>query len=165
MPVTKMTPGVVVIDDGTREIKIENKFGEEICKVHIRAGDYSILDRYQTVMQDMPNILKPLQEAGIKADGTGELEKDWAIIKQVEKALLDRLAELFDTDDVQLIFKKRNPFSAVGGQFFAMIVLDGLGAEMARVVEEESKLSEKRMSKYLKDAGGDVNGRKSAKGA
>ena len=156
---------VIVIDDGTREIRIENKYGEEICKVHIRAGDYSILDRYQTVMNDIPNILKPLYNTGIKADGTGEFEQDWKVIKEVETALLDRMAELFDSDDVRQIFKKRNPFSSVGGQFFAMIVLNGLGAEMARVVEEENKLSEKRMSKYLKDAGGEMNGRKPAESA
>lgn len=39
----KMLRGVV--DDGTREIPLVNKFGKLICKVYMRPADMSILDR------------------------------------------------------------------------------------------------------------------------
>lgn len=143
----------LVIDDGTRELILENRYGQEICKLHIRAGDYSILDRYNDMMKTLPEIIKPLENLDIKNDGTSDFEEEWKTIKGIEETLINKLSEFFDTDEIKLVFQKRHAFSSVGGNFFVENVLNALGEEMANAIAEETKASTKRMSKYLSDLG------------
>lgn len=140
-----------IVDDGTREIPILNKFGKLICKVHIRPADFSIVDRYNDLMKDFDEVVKPLAELGIKPDGTAEFEKDWSTLKGIESALKERINALFDMDEADEIFAKRNAFSSVGGQFFCERVLNALGDVIVEAIEEESKASRERMEKYLAD--------------
>ena len=103
-----------VIDDGTKEITLVNKYGELICKVHIRPSDLSIIDRYKDFEKDFDKIVEPLKSLDIKNDGTALFEKDWKILKSVEITLVQRINNLFDIDNAAEIFAKRNPFSSVG---------------------------------------------------
>ena len=141
---------VLRIDDGTREIVLENTFGEEICKLRFRPGDISILDRLGAIRNDLPNIIAPLEQADINADGTGATDESWKLVKGVENALLDKLCDVFDSQDVRKIFEKRFMFSAIHGDFFVTLVLDGLTDEISRVIGEEMKLSQAKLDKYLK---------------
>lgn len=143
----------LVIDDGTRELILENQYGQEICKLHIRAGDYSILDRYNDMIKTLPEIIKPLENLDIKNDGTSDFDEEWKTIKGIEETLINKLSEFFDTDEIKLVFQKRHAFSSVGGNFFVENVLNALGEEMANAIAEETKASTKRMSKYLSDLG------------
>ena len=140
-----------VVDDGTREVRLENTFGKEICKVYFRPADYSILDRYNDLMDSFDDMVEPLKHISIKNDGTAEFEKDWAILKQVEASLKERINTLFDMEEADAIFATRNAFSSVGGQFFCFHVLSALGGVIERAIAEEAALSEKRMAKYLED--------------
>ena len=142
---------VIFIDDGTRELILKNQFGVVICKLHIRTSDISIMDRYNDLMNDLGNVVKPLAGININADGTASFETEWAIIKQVEADLMKRLSTLFDTNEISSIFKHRHMFSSVGGEFFVEKVLAVLGAEIGEAIKEEVKLSNQRMSKYLND--------------
>lgn len=145
-----------VIDDGTREISLVNKFGKLICKIHIRPSDFSILDRLGTLQSDMPKILKPLKNIGIRNDGTATFEQDWQLMKSVEVELYKRIDELFDMDEANEIFAKRNPFSSVGGRFFCEIVIETIGNLIVDAVNEEMELSKARTDKYLKDVRNEV---------
>lgn len=140
-----------VIDDGTREIPLYNKFGKLICKVHVRPADYSIIDRYNALMKDFDAVVAPLKKISIKNDGTAAFDRDWDIIKKVEADLMTKLNALFDMDEAEEIFATRNPFSSVGGEFFCIRVLTALGKLITEAIEEETELSKKRMSKHLKD--------------
>lgn len=140
-----------IIDDGTREIPLVNKFGKPICKVYIRPADFSIVDRYKRLMKDFNTVVEPLSELSIRNDGTAEFDKDWAVLKEVETNLKAKINELFDMDEADEIFAKRNPFSTVGGEFFCTKVLTALGEIIAEAIEEEAALSRKRMDKYLND--------------
>ena len=142
---------VIVIDDGTRELILKNQFGAVICKLHIRTSDLSLMDRYNKLMNDLGDVVAPLSEIGIKADGTAEFDAEWATIKQVEAELMKRLSTLFDTDEINAIFKYRHMFSSIGGEFFVEKVLNALGAEISNAIKEETELSKQRMSKYLDD--------------
>ena len=139
------------VDDGTREIPIENKFGKLICNIYIRPSDISILDRYEDVIKTLPEIVKPLEELSIKNDGTANVEDDWAVLKQVEKDLYGQLNYLFDMEEAEEIFAKRNPFSSVGGRFFCEIVIEAIGNIIESAVESEVKATQKRTEKYLAD--------------
>lgn len=138
-----------VVDDGTRKIPIVNKFGKLICNVYIRPADLSIIDRYNEMMKDFDEIVKPLSNIGIKNDGTAQFEDDWKILKDVETELKRRIDILFDMEEADEIFAKRNPFSSVGGEFFCAKVLKALEDVIVRAIEKEAELSAKRTSKYL----------------
>lgn len=142
---------VGVIDDGTREIPITNKFGKEICKIYIRPADISILDRYEALTADFESIVAPLKDLDIKNDGTAAFDKDWATLKAVETELKKRINALFDMDEADAIFATRNPFSSVGGRFFVENVIAALGDIITEAVADEAALSKQRMSKYLED--------------
>lgn len=142
---------VIVIDDGTRELILKNQFGTVICKLHIRTGDLSFMDRYTELMNDIGDVVKPLSNISLNADGTAGFDAEWAVIKQVEADLMKRLSALFDTDEVSAIFKHRHMFSSIGGEFFVEKVLAALGAEINEAIKQETELSKQRMSKYLDD--------------
>jgi hypothetical protein len=139
----------VIIDDGTQQIPILNKFGKKICDIYIRPADIAILDRYQALMKDFDRIVEPLQDLDINADGTASFDQDWKVLKEVEKQVKRKIDELFDMEEADAIFATRNPFSSVGGEFFCLKVLKALAAVITDAVERETKASQKRMSKYL----------------
>lgn len=141
-----------VIDDGTREIPIVNNFGQLICNVYMRPADFSILDRYQALVEDFDSIVEPLKDLNIENDGTTSFEEGWAVLKQVENELKKRINEVFDIEQADEIFAKRNPFSSVGGEFFATRVINVLGDIIIQAMNEEAELSEQRMAKYMEKA-------------
>ena len=140
-----------VIDDGTREVPLYNKFGRLICNIYIRPADLSILDRYNQLASDFTDIVEPLKNLNIQNDGTVTFENEWAILKSVEAELKRRINALFDMDEADDIFAKRNPFSSVGGKFFCESVIEVIGGIITEAVEDEMQLSKKRTDKYLKD--------------
>lgn len=142
---------VVVIDDGTREYVIKNQFGKEICKIHFRPADFSIIDRYNALMADFAKIIDPLKDLSIRNDGTADFEEDWKVLKTVEADLKAKINALLDTDDADAIFSARNPFSSIGGQFFCFRVLTALEDLITGAIQEEAEASKSRMAKYLED--------------
>ena len=142
---------VVIIDDGTKEIPVLNKFGQEICKIYFRPSDMSIIDRYNSLMTDFDKLVEPLKNLSLKNDGTAAFDQDWQVLKGVEKELIAKINELFDMSDADKLFATRNPFSAVHGQFYCLHVLQALESVVSDAIEEEAKLSSQRMAKYLAD--------------
>ena len=140
-----------VVDDGTRAIPIENQFGKKICTIYVRPGDLSIIDRYNEVIKTIPDIVTPLKDLDIKNDGSAKLEKDWAVLKQVEEALYAQLNYLFDMDEAADIFATRNPFSSVNGRFFCETIIVVIGDIISEGITEEVTKMESRTQKYLDD--------------
>lgn len=142
---------VFVINDGTKEIVFNNQFGEEICKIHIRSGDISIIDRYQELMKDFDTIVAPLSNVQLRNDGSSSFDDDWKVIKEVEKNIIDRINAIFDTKDAGRLFEQRNAFSTIGGEFYVEKVLVALGDVVSKEIAHESELAQKRINKYMKD--------------
>ena len=136
-----------IVDDGTREIPLVNKFGKTICTVYMRPADFSIIDRYNALMKDFESVVKPLTDLTLRNDGTAEFEQDWQVLKEVEATLKQKINGLFDIDEADEIFAKRNPFSSVGGEFFCMKVLNALGGVIAEAIEEEAKIKHNYLKK------------------
>ena len=141
----------IVIDDGTREYQIVNKFGKAICKLHFRPGDISIAERYRELQEGFADIVKPLSEMDINADGTASDDAAMNAIHEADMNLRKALEKLLDSDDAADVFKARNPFSSVGGKFFAEIVLDAIGNIVGEVIAEEAEASMKRTAKYIEE--------------
>lgn len=150
---TAATPAIKelcgVIDDGTREIPLVNKFGKLICKIYLRPADWSIIDRYNALTKEFDKIVAPLMELSINNDGTATFEKDWETLKAVETEVKRKFDELFDMEEAAEIFSKRNAFSSVGGEFFCIKVLNALESIIESAIQEEAKLSQARVAKYL----------------
>lgn len=159
-PAPKPLTGVV--DDGTREVPLLNKYGKLICKVYFRPADLSIFDRYKSLTADMANIVAPLANVNIYPNGTADTEEEWKVIKSVEADLKARLNQLFDMDEADDIFATRNPFSSVGGEFFCTRVITALGSIIEQALNEEMELSQSRIEKYLPDTEENNAGRTAA---
>lgn len=150
---------VFSLDDGTREITLVNTFNKVICRIHFRPSDISIMDRYNLLTKDFDKIVEPLKQIGIKADGTADdsVENGWAILKQVEGTLIQRINALLDTDDASEIFRVRNAFSSIGGRFFVENVIDAIGKVITAYLEEEAELTRQRISPYTDDVDSEVS--------
>ena len=141
-----------IVDDGTREIPLYNKFGKLICNVYFRPADFSIVDRYDDMKDRIKDIVAPLKDISLRSDGTATFDNDWAVLKKVEADIKREFDALFDMEQADEIFAKRNAFSSVGGQFFALRVFDALGGVIEQAISEEAALSQKRVEKYLTPA-------------
>lgn len=139
------------LDDGAKEYSFVNKFGEEIGKMHFRGGDISILDRYNALLNDFDKIVAPLADVSLKDDGTSSFDEDWKKIKEVEKALIERINAIFDSRDAQNLFANRNAFSTINGAFYVEKVIEALGNVVAQEMSEENDKAKKRLEKYTKD--------------
>ena len=140
-----------VIDDGTRCYTFTNKFGDVIGEMHFRGGDISIIDRYNSLLSDFDKIIAPLSQIStMKDDGTAVTDEDWGIIKDVEKELINRLNAIFDSHDCENLFKNRNAFSTINGEFYVEKIIQALGNVVAQEMNEEKEKTKKRLDKYTK---------------
>lgn len=163
-PTKKVTPQTVkpdgrtvfAVDDGTREVTLVNTYGKVICKLHFRTGELSIMDRFNALTDDLPKIVEPLERVNLTPDGnTDENDDGWAVLKQVEGAIKQRINALLDMDEADEIFKTRSPFSSIGGVFFVERVLNALGDAITAQIKEEAALSQARIAKYVDDVAED----------
>ena len=145
---------VIKIDDGTREYTLVDTYGREFCKLYLRPSDYSIMDRYNVLVEDWEKVLAPLAEIGVTAEGEAATDDkaEWAAFKAVEAEIIRRMSVVLDTD-ASVIFEKRNAFSPVGGRFFCEVVLEALGGIITEAIKEESAKTQARLGKYLPQDG------------
>ncbi len=139
----------IVVDDGTREIPIKNKFGKTICTIYFRPADLSIIDRYEDFIKNLQTVLSPLARISIERDGTPTFDKDWQLLSDVENDLKRRINELFDMDEADQIFATRRAFSSVNGTFFCINVFDKLGEYITNAINREAALSQARVEEFL----------------
>lgn len=145
-----MANNIFVLEDGTKELTIVNKYKQEICKIHIRPGDLSILDRYNELTEGFSDIVAPLSGIELNNDGTSDME-GWQKVKEIEQELIDRLNTVFDSNDIGNIFKNRNAFSSIDGKFYVEHVIEMLGKVALDEMEAENVKVQKRVDKYTKD--------------
>lgn len=147
---------VFAVDDGTREVTLVNTYGKVICRLHFRTGELAIMDRFNALTADLPKIVEPLERVDMDADGSATDNVDgWAIVKQVEGNIKQRINALLDMDEADEIFKTRSPFSSIGGVFFVEHVLNALGEAITAQIKEEAALSQARIAKYVDDVAED----------
>lgn len=139
------------IDDGTKEITIVNKYQQQICQIHFRPSDMALVKRYNEVKDRIEDIVKPLTELNITADGKAVEENDWAVLNEAEQKLIEMLNYILDSEDAGKIFEKRSAFSAVGGTFFMNHVLDVISKVISDGIEKEVEDLKKTTAQYTKD--------------
>lgn len=138
----------IIIDDGLEEVKVKNKFGEEIGKFYFRPTDIGILTRYREAVDTFDEITKPLEEANIGTSGEGETDKDEKAIAEAQHILFDKFNYIFGGNFAEAFFGSINPFSPVGGKFYCEQAIEMVGKYISNRFEKEAKASQKRVSKY-----------------
>ena len=146
----------IVVDDGSERISVKNKTGEEIGEFYFRPTDIGIIQRYNEAVAKFDEIVAPLENISITAEGTAQ-END----KIAEKALAEAERRLFEVCDFifdgnmsEAFFGKMHPFSPINGSFYCENALNQIGAFISAQFEQETKKINRRMSKYIASKGG-----------
>ena len=145
------TAMMIQVDDGIRRIPITNSIGQEIGVFFFRPTDMGIIDRYNRMMEQFDDVLKPLENASIGTDGKAADPTDEETAAAIAKATenLSRLLdELFDGNFAEAFFGKMNPFSPVGGKFYCEGAIEAVGNFIEAAFGTEVEAMSKRTQKY-----------------
>ena len=141
----------ITVDDGSQRIAIKNLDGEEIGVFRFRPTDVAIIQRYNEVANKFDEILAPLEDVSIAADGTAEdgNDKSAEALNEAEKRLFEACDYIFDGNVSEAFFGKMHPFSPVNGVFYCESVLAKLGDFIAGQFQQETKKINKRLNQYV----------------
>ena len=142
----------IVVDDGSQRVPIRNTSGEEIGVFYFRPTDVAIIQRYNDTIAKFDEILAPLENVSIGADGTADETDDAALaaLNEAEKRLFDACDYIFGGNLSEAFFGKMHPFSPIGGVFYCETVLNKVGQFIAAQFEQETGKISKRLDGYIK---------------
>ncbi len=144
----------ITVDDGMRAIPITNNLGREIGTFYFRPTDIGIIDRYNEVIEKVPDIFKPLENVNINSDGTADADADMAVLKEAEKKLYELCDYLFNGNLSEAFFGEMHPFSPLeGGVFYCENALDSVGKFISSQFQRSVKGVEKRINRYTNGYG------------
>ena len=140
----------MIIDDGYERIPVKNKEGFEVGVFYFNPTDIGIIDRYNSIVGRIDDIVKPLEDVNINPDGTADENSDaeLAALKEAENKLYELCDYLFGGNLSEAFFGKTNPFSPVKGRFYFENALDVVGKFISARFNRETAELEKRVSKY-----------------
>lgn len=141
----------IVVDDGSVEVPIRNKRGEEIGVFYFRPTDMGMIDRFNGMVDDFDNITEPLESVNIKPDGTVDEKNDaeMAAMREAESRLYAACDTLFGGNMSEAFFGKMHPFSPVNGRFYCENALSAVGQYISKQFARETKKINTRLEKYL----------------
>lgn len=141
----------ITVDDGMRAVPITNNLGVEIGKFYFRPTDIGIIDRYNEIIEKVPDVFKPLENVNIKSDGTAGSDDEMQILKESETKLYELCDYLFNGNLSEAFFGSMHPFSPLeSGMFYCENALDSVGKFIAAQFQRSVKGVEKRISGYTK---------------
>ena len=143
----------ITVDDGSRRVPIINTDGEEIGSFRFHPTDLGIIERYNRLAEKFEGITAPLEGITIDENGIADLTdpKLAEALGEAEKRLNNAVNELFGSEDAAgAFFGKMHPFSPVNGEFYAVQVLQQVGAFIGSQFDTETKAMSKKARKYLK---------------
>lgn len=141
----------IVVDDGSVEVPVRNKHGEEIGVFYFRPTDMGMIDRFNSMVDDFDNITEPLESVNIKPDGTVDEKNDaeMAAMREAESRLYAACDKLFGGNMSEAFFGKMHPFSPVNGRFYCENALSVVGQYISKQFARETKKINTRLEKYL----------------
>ena len=75
----------IVGDDGSVTVPIKSDSGELIGEFRFRPTDFNIVKRYNEVSQKFADVVKPLIDADIDANGEGTDEESMRLLDEAER--------------------------------------------------------------------------------
>lgn len=142
----------IVVDDGLISVSIRNRQGEEIGIFSFRPTDIGIIDRFNSMAAEFDDIIKPLENINIKADGTANEESvdELEALREAEKRLYEACDKVFGGNMSEAFFGKMHPFSIINGRFYCENALEGVGAYISTRFDREVKKVNNRVEKYTR---------------
>jgi len=142
----------IEVDDGSEQVIIKNKHGEEIGVFYFRPTDVGIIERYNKFVKDFSDITAPLENINIASDGTANGDEvENAALNEAENRLYKACDYLFDGNMSKAFFGNMHPFSPVNGAFYCEGVLSSVGKFIAQRFDTEVSKIQKRVSRYTND--------------
>lgn len=143
---------VIVINDGRRKVTIKNQNGDVIGSFRFNPTDVNIVKRYNESVDKFADIVKPLVDYDIKADGEGEGDEAVAALDSAETRLIELMDYILDGDFGQAFFSKTHAFAGVEDgkeiKFYCEVAFDVIGRYISQKFEAETKRLESRISKH-----------------
>lgn len=140
----------IVVDDGSVEVPIRNKQGDQIGVFYFQPTDIGIIDRYNNLVNALDSIVEPLETVNINPDGTADEknEAEAAALHEAEQRLYNACNALFNGNFAEAFFGKMHPFSPVNGRFYCENALDAVGKFISRQFDREVQKVNARVAKY-----------------
>lgn len=139
-------PERFIIDDGSRRVPIVNQYGDEVGEFYLNPTDLGIYERYQTMGEEIEQIMTPLADADRITD-MGQFAGATAEIKARLFAAIDKL---FGYEGAAArLFGSRHPLSPVGGAFYFQLVLELVAREINAAFETEAAAFSQNVKKYV----------------
>lgn len=143
---------VVVINDGRRKVTIKNQNGDVIGSFRFNPTDINIVNRYNESVAKFEDIVKPLADYDIKANGEGDGAEAVEALDAAEEKLIELMDYVLDGDFGQAFFGKTHAFAGVeeGNEikFYAEVAFDVIGQYIAQKFDAETKKLERRLGKH-----------------
>lgn len=138
----------LVVDDGSIVVPIKNTAGDCIGQFKFRPTDFNIVKRYNEVAEKFGEVVQPLVNANIGADGEGEDEASVKILAEAESRLFELVDYMFDGNMAEAFFGKMSPFSPIDGKFYCENALNAVGSFISNKFDAEIKKISNRVEKY-----------------
>lgn len=138
----------IVVDDGSITVPIRNTEGDEVGKFKFRPTDFNIVKRYNEIANKFDDVIQPLIDANINADGSGSDDASIELLNEAEKRLFNLVDYLFDGNMADAFFGKMHAFSLVDGKFYCENVLNAVGEFISQKFDSEIKKVSSRVEKY-----------------
>lgn len=139
----------IVIDDGCIDIPIQNQFGERLGVFRFNPTDVNIINRYNEVVDRIPEILRPLAGAEIDPNGEGGDENSIELLNTAGAEIEDLLDYVLNGNSREAFFTRTHVFSPVGGKFYCEKVLEAIGAFISKKFEAEVKKMSARAETHM----------------
>jgi len=143
---------VVVVNDGRRKVTIKNQNGDVIGSFRFNPTDVNIVNRYNESVSKFEDIVKPLSNYDIKANGEGDGMEAVSALDEAEAKLIDLMDYILDGQFGKAFFSKTHAFAGVEDgddvKFYCEVAFDVVGQYIANKFDAETKKLDRRLSKH-----------------
>ena len=149
-PVTRPEPEeeVIVVSDGRKRVAIQNELGERIGVFLFNPTDLNILNRYNEVADQFGDVVKPLQDVSITAEGVAAEEAGIEALNEAEERMIELLDYVINGNSREAFFSKTHIFAPTNGIFYCEEVLNKIGDYISMKFDSEVKKVNARVSKH-----------------
>lgn len=143
---------VITINDGRRKVTIKNQNGDVLGSFRFNPTDINIVNRYNESVEKFTEIVKPLSDYDIKANGEGDGAEAVAALDDAEAKLIDVMDYVLDGKFGEAFFGKTHAFAGVEEdgeiKFFCEVALDVIGQFISQKFDAETKKLDRRIGKH-----------------
>lgn len=134
-------------DDGFKEFMI-NDDPDKI--IRIDPADFGIIERFNTAIKNIEKNMENIDDIDLdtKGEPRDQLDERAQIVAKVNKYIREQVDYIFDSPVSDMAFGNKSPLATAGGIPIFERFIKAAQAVIVKGIEEERKLSEKRIAKY-----------------